>query len=89
MSKWLATFVCSEHDMLTHHLHMIGSITSSFISQPTSHLLHIESEAHPIRKVAITINMSHTNTSGPCNEKVTTIMKIAVHTQNAQCIYSL
>ena len=90
MSKWLATLVCSEHDMSTHHPHMIGSsIASSFIIQPTSCLLHIESEAHPVRKVVITINMSHTNTSSPCNEKVTSIMKIVVHTQNAQCIYSL
>ena len=50
-------------------------------TQLTSRFPNVESEAYPIKKVAMTIDTSrsHANTSCSCSEKVPTNMKIAVH----------
>ena len=74
----------TEHGVSTRHLHVIGGITSSYTNvvatQLISNLSNVGSENHPIKKVAITIDMSrsHTYTSCSCKQKVHTDMKFAV-----------
>ena len=83
----VGTFVDSEHDVSTRHLHMIGDITSSFIglaelnvvvAQRTPHLSDVGSENHPIKNVAVTIDTSHSHTYTSCKGKVPTNIKFAV-----------
>ena len=75
-------------------LNNVSKNTNSVDTQRFSHLMNVGNEAHPIKKVAITIDTSpsHIYTLCSCNEKVRAILKITLfyrqpHPNRKNCLY--